>query len=173
MYGIPNSITIVNTTPVVYEVEEAASFLPWWDAFLSLCLVLSPLVANSTRLCVQGVTLRATVSLVFSGCKEQKTIHLFYYNKCFLCCTLDKTTKPVNWVAHKDKGMLVYTAVQCQEHLLMRRAYTVEEHLVPRGQFVCLSTLRIQCPLPLSPQQRAVWVTVVCCTLVGSPFPWV
>lgn len=40
--------------------------------------------------------------------------------------------------------------LQCLEHLLVRGDYKVEEHLVPCGQFIFLSTMHIRCPLLLS-----------------------
>lgn len=78
MCGIPNSITVGNTTPAIEKVEEAAKFLPLWDMFLSLHVFLSFFLPLFCRLSspsvpgVQSMTRIATVSLVLSGCKEKK-----------------------------------------------------------------------------------------------------
>lgn len=114
MCGIPNSITIVNTTPAIYKnLKVAAKFFPWWDGFLSLSLFLSScpfFVASWHHLYLGLCAQRATISASL-GCKEQKIVHI-HIHKCFLCSTLDKPPSlDSNNVANKDKGMEVY--VQC------------------------------------------------------------
>jgi len=153
MYGMPNSITIESTAPVIYRDGVSAKVL---SVCLLFCCLLLPCVSG-----VRVLTMTAVVSPFCRGCKKLKCKYL-------LCSTLGNTTKTRNrWESKQSQEKcMCYAAVQCQEHLSVQDSRGTSGPSWP----TCLCTPCICSSVPsLFSRTTSEWQLFAACWYVLSP----